>query len=73
MTLFPNRETQVEFQNHQRPTLKIVKVDINGPRSVKVTPGTGAPVSLSVLLMMSVGRLSFFSRISDVLPGNSST
>ena len=30
VTLFPNRETQVEFQNHQRPTLKIVKVDING-------------------------------------------
>ena len=30
VTLFPNREAQVEFQNHQRPTLKIVKVDING-------------------------------------------
>ena len=30
VTLFPNKETQVEFQNHQRPTLKIVKVDING-------------------------------------------
>ena len=32
VTLFPNREAQVEFQNHQRPTLKIVKVDINGKR-----------------------------------------
>ena len=30
VTLFPNKETQVEFQNYQRPTLKIVKVDING-------------------------------------------
>ncbi len=30
VTLFPNREAQVEFQNYQRPTLKIVKVDING-------------------------------------------
>ncbi len=30
VTLFPNREAQVEFQNHQRPTLKIVKVDIAG-------------------------------------------
>ena len=30
VTLFPNKEAQVEFQNHQRPTLKIVKVDING-------------------------------------------
>ncbi len=30
VTLFPNKEAQVEFQNYQRPTLKIVKVDING-------------------------------------------
>ena len=30
VTLFPNKETQVEFQNYQRPTLKIVKVDIEG-------------------------------------------
>ena len=30
MTLFANREAQVEFQNYQRPTLKITKVDING-------------------------------------------
>ena len=30
VTLFPNKETQVEFQNYQRPTLKIVKLDING-------------------------------------------
>ncbi|MEH2937345.1 SpaA isopeptide-forming pilin-related protein [Lawsonibacter sp. JLR.KK007] len=30
VTLFPNKETQVEFQNYQRPTLKIVKVDIAG-------------------------------------------
>ena len=30
VTLFPNKETQVEFQNHQRPSLKIVKVDIEG-------------------------------------------
>ena len=37
ISLFPNKETQVEFQNYQRPTLKIVKVDINGkhrPRGV---------------------------------------
>ena len=30
VTLFANREAQVEFQNYQRPTLKITKVDING-------------------------------------------
>ena len=30
VTLFPNKEAQVEFQNYQRPTLKIVKVDIEG-------------------------------------------
>ena len=30
VTLFPNKEAQVEFQNYQRPTLKIVKVDIAG-------------------------------------------
>ncbi|MCM1233575.1 MAG: SpaA isopeptide-forming pilin-related protein [Ruminococcus flavefaciens] len=30
ITLLPNREARVEFQNYQRPTLKIAKVDING-------------------------------------------
>ncbi len=35
ITLFPNREGQIAFQNHQRPTLTISKVDING----KFLPG----------------------------------
>ena len=30
VTLFPNRNATVCFQNHKRPTLKIAKVDING-------------------------------------------
>ena len=30
VTLFPNREATVQFQNHKRPTLVISKVDING-------------------------------------------
>ena len=30
VTLFPNRDAQVVFQDYQRPALKIAKVDING-------------------------------------------
>ncbi len=30
VTVFPNRNTSVHFQNHKRPTLTISKVDING-------------------------------------------
>ena len=35
VTLFPNRNATVRFQNHKRPTLTITKVDVNG----KLLPG----------------------------------
>ncbi len=49
VTLLPNREASVQFQNYKRPTLKIAKVDING------RPLTGAMFEVKTKAGVKIG------------------
>ena len=49
VTMLPNRDASVQFQNYKRPTLKIAKVDINGK------PLTGAIFEVKTKAGVKIG------------------